>query len=71
MPLERRTSGCEGKLSKIPQQRELSRSNGEGEGDTERDESRVQTTNQTGARPKTTRRHPFMDGIMEVELPAR
>jgi len=34
--------------------------------------SRVQTTtNETGARPRTTKRHPFVDGIMEVELLAR
>jgi len=36
-----------------------------------RDEFRVQTTtHQTGARPRTVRRHPYVDGIMEVELPA-
>jgi len=54
------------------QQKEESHSNGEGEGGTGRDESRVQTTtNQIGARPRTIRRHPFVDEIMEVELPAR
>ncbi|XP_027932692.1 uncharacterized protein LOC114188288 [Vigna unguiculata] len=59
-------------LEQNSQQREESHSNGEGEGDTGQDEFRVQTTtNQTGARPRTARRHLFMDGIMEVELPAR
>jgi len=59
-------------LEQNSQQREESHSNGEGEGDTGQDEFRVQTTtNQIGARPRTARRHPFMDGIMEVELPAR
>ena len=54
------------------QQREESHSNEDGEDDTGRDESRVQTiTNQTGARPITAKRHPFMDGIMEVEVLAR
>jgi len=53
-------------------QREESHSNEEGEDDTGRDEARVQTTtNQTGTRPRAARRHPFVDGIMEVELPAR
>jgi len=59
-------------LEQNSQQREESHSNGEGEGGTGRDGFRVQTTtNQTGARPRTARRHPFVDGIMEVELPAR
>jgi len=59
-------------LEKNSQQREESHSNGEGEGDTGRDEFKVQTTtHQTSARPKTARRHPFVDEIMEVELPAR
>jgi len=59
-------------LEQNSQQREEFHSNGEGEGDTGRDEFRVQTTtNQTCARPRTARRHPFVDGIMEVELSAR
>jgi len=59
-------------LEQNSQQREESHNNGEGEGGTGRDEFRVRTTtNQTGARPRTARRQPFVDGIMEVELPAR
>jgi len=59
-------------LEQNSQQREESHSNGEGEGGTRRDEFRVHTTtHQTGARPRTTRRHPFVDGIMEVELLVR
>jgi len=54
-----------------PLQREESCSNEEGRDGSRRDESRIQTTtNQTEARPRAARRHPFVDGIMEVELPA-
>ena len=55
-------------LEQNSQQREKSHSNGEGEGGIGQDEFRVQTTtNQTSA-SRTARRHPFVDGIMEVEL---
>jgi len=59
-------------IEQNPPQREESRSNEEGGDDTGRNESRVQTTtNQTEVRPRAARHHPFVDGIMEVELPAR
>jgi len=58
-------------IEQNPIQREESRSNEEGGDGTGRDESRIQTTtNQTEVRPRTAKRHPFVDGIMEVELPA-
>jgi len=59
-------------IEQNPPQREESRSNEEGGDGTGRDESRVQTTtNQTEARPRVARCHPFVDGNMEVELPTR
>ena len=59
-------------IEQNPPQREESRSNEEGGDSTGRDESRAQTTtNQTEARLRAARRHPFVDGIMEEELPAR
>jgi len=58
-------------IEQNPIQREESRSNEEGGDGTGREESRIQTTtNQIEARPKAARPHPFVDGIMEVELPA-
>ena len=59
-------------IEQNPPHREESRSNEEGGDGTGRDESRAQTaTNQIEARPRAARRHPFVDGIMEAELPAR
>jgi len=51
------------KIEQNSQQREESHNNGEGEGGTGRDESRVQTTtNQTGARPRTVDATPSWTG---------
>ena len=58
-------------IEQNPIQREESRSNEEGGDGTGRDESRIQTTTNQTEEARAARRHPFVDGIMEVELPAR